>query len=685
MRDSETLISIIMPSLNVKPFIEECIESVVNQTLNDIEIICVDAGSTDGTLEIIEKFSKIDSRIKILNSDEKSYGYQMNLGISHANGEYIGFLDTDDYFIDNDALERLYNTAVSNNANMVTGNILHDVDNPGEFVPFKHLEYFTQNKVILPEDYGIPWAFYKSLFKTDFLLSNKIYFPDLLRGQGQVFLAEILTKVDKIYAVATDVYAHVFYDDIDRYNTYRKLYDQLLHYKIVLDYLKEPRFIKANDDFKRAFRCFVNQLDEDESVTALKIINEIFEGNTEILHSIHYQVYSKYSDNLEIEKLCEYRFKPKISVIIPVYNAEPYLKEAMDSLLNQTLSDFELICVNDGSKDNSLKMLQDYAKNDSRFKIIDQENAGCGASRNRALKEACGEYIYFFDPDDVISEDAFEKLYKNAVSNNSDLVIFKIARFKEGYDVDYSYAGFDLDNVFKNKNFNKFSFNYKDVKKYVLNKSFAPWTKLYKKEFLDKYYNIRFPINLAYDDTPFHIQSMLMAKRISFIPEFFYFYRFNPNSIINTASNGMDIFQIVDIVEEFLIKNNFYDEFVEEFKSFKITQILNYLISTGSEEYFQLAKSKFLDIDLDENNVLIKTTLSRYNLVLKCNSLEEYIQKEHSLRIDELSNKINSFKKKNKKLINENKKLEKDLKKSKKLFDSISSSRSWKMTKRFRR
>lgn len=674
-----------MPVYNDESVIEQALLSVVNQTLSDMELICINDGSTDNTLDILNDYSDKYDFIKVYTQENQGSGKARNYGMDLAKGEYIGYLDADDYFIDNDALEKLYNTAVSNDANMVTGNILHDVDNPGEFVPFKHLEYFKEDKVILPGDYGMPWSFYKSIFKTTFLRDNKIYFPDLLRGQDPVFLAEILAKVDKIYAVATDVYAYVFYDAINRCNTYRKLYDQLLHYKIVLDYLKEPRFIKANDDFKRAFRWFVNQLNEEDSITALKIINEIFEGNTEILHSIHYQVYNKYNDNPEIEKLCEYHYQPKISVIIPVYNAEPYLEEAMDSLLNQTLTDFELICVNDGSKDNSLKMLQDYAKEDSRFKIIDQPNAGCGASRNRALKEACGEYIYFFDPDDYISEDAFEKLYNNAVNNKSDLVIFKIARFKEGYDIDYSISGFNLENVFKNKNFDKFTFNYKDVKRYVLNKSFAPWTKLYKKEFLDKYYDIRFPINLAYDDAPFHIQSMLRAKRISFIPEFFYFYRFNPNSIINTASNGMDIFTIVDIVEDFLIKNNFYDEFIEEFKFFKIAQILNYLISTGSEEYFQLAKSKFSDIDLDDNNILLKTTLSRYNLVLKSNSLKEYIDNEHSLKIEELSNNVKSFKRKNDKLTKENKKLEKELEKSKKMYDSIASSRSWKITERFRK
>ena len=170
-----------------------------------------------------------------------------------------------------------------------------------------------------------------------------------------------------------------------------------------------------------------------------------------------------------------------------------------------------------------------------------------------------------------------------------------------------------------------------------------------------------------------------------FIPEFFYFYRFNPNSINNTASNGNDIFQIVDIVEDFLKKNNFYNEFEDELKFFKIKQILNYLISTGSQDYFQLAKSKFLEIDLDENNILSKTILSRYNLVINSNSLNEYISKEHDLKIEELTIKIQTFEKRNAKLIDENKKMESELNESKRLYDSIRSSRSWKMTKRFRK
>ena len=111
-------VSLILPSLNVHQYIEECLESVVNQTLTDIEIICVDAGSTDGTLEIIRAYEKKDSRITVLISDKKSYGYQMNMGIDYAKGEYIGIVETDDY-VPADMYERLYNTASENSVDFI--------------------------------------------------------------------------------------------------------------------------------------------------------------------------------------------------------------------------------------------------------------------------------------------------------------------------------------------------------------------------------------------------------------------------------------------------------------------------------------------------------------------------------------------------------------------------------------
>lgn len=110
MGNGSPLISVIMPSLNVGKYIEQCLKSVIGQTLDDLEIICVDAGSTDATCEILDQYARADSRISIVNSDCKSYGYQVNLGIKLAKGEYIGIVDTDD-FVAPDMYEKLYSLA----------------------------------------------------------------------------------------------------------------------------------------------------------------------------------------------------------------------------------------------------------------------------------------------------------------------------------------------------------------------------------------------------------------------------------------------------------------------------------------------------------------------------------------------------------------------------------------------
>ena len=114
--------------------------------------------------------------------------------------------------------------------------------------------------------------------------------------------------------------------------------------------------------------------------------------------------------------------KLKISVVMPIYNAGKYLSEALESVINQTLKDIEIICVNDGSKDNSLEILKMYAEKDSRIKIIDKENQGYGTSVNRGFMEASGEFVAIFEPDDILDKTIYEKLYVNARENNVDVV-----------------------------------------------------------------------------------------------------------------------------------------------------------------------------------------------------------------------------------------------------------------------
>ena len=656
-------ISVIIPVFNDEKLIKSAVHSVLKQSIEDIELICINDGSTDNSLDVLNSLSKKYDFLKVLSQDNQGSGSARNFGINEATGEYIAFLDADDFYIDNDALEKLYEVGKKNNANMVSGNIKL-VDDKGNFSPFKDMDYYNENSIINPEEYGIPWAFYKSIYKREFLVNNQIYFPDLIRGQDPVFLAEVLSKIDCIYTVDTDVYAYYYINGADKCNTFQKRHDHILHFKYIFEYFSDPKFSEVKNKFKYKLFIFIDMMGVEGAEDTLKSIREVFSDNPSLVKECENFYYSKFFNKDEMLNKLNLKSNPKISVIIPVYNASEFLEEAFESVLSQNFSDIELICVNDGSTDNSLEILNKFADKDSRVKVFNQDNAGCGAARNAALDKASGDYIYFFDPDDYILPKTFEKLFKNATRNCSDLVIFKIARFKDSESIDYSNPGFPLEKEFKNVDFNSFTFDYHDVKYYVMNTSFAPWTKLYKKEFLDKYDDFRFPTDIAFDDAPFHIKSMIRASRISFVPEFLYHYRFNPNGIINTSSNGMDIFRICDIVEDFLINENCYDEFETEFKLFKLTQIKNYMMSTHSDEYFLRAKKELLEMDVSD---LKKKYLHTYKLIVSCNTFGEFkIKWDMQLKINELSRK--------------NKQLKKKIKELEELNDSLINSKSWKLT-----
>ena len=124
----------------------------------------------------------------------------------------------------------------------------------------------------------------------------------------------------------------------------------------------------------------------------------------------------------------------KVSIIVPVYNVEEYLKECLDSLVKQTLTDLEFICINDGSTDSSLEILNEYAKKDGRFIILSQENQGQGVARNNAIQISKGEYIAFLDPDDWVELNALEILYNFAKEKNAQIVQFNYKEYNEEKD-----------------------------------------------------------------------------------------------------------------------------------------------------------------------------------------------------------------------------------------------------------
>lgn len=156
-------------------------------------------------------------------------------------------------------------------------------------------------------------------------------------------------------------------------------------------------------------------------------------------------IVSKKVDEMKDVDNTEYPYK--ISVVIPVYNTEKYLDECLDSVENQTLKDIEIVCVNDGSKDNSLEILKKHAEKDDRIKIVNQENAGVSAARNTGIKAAQGKYISFFDSDDILLPYSLEKAYEDLTKYNVDVVAFKLQTFIDGEEVNLDNFNYDSSKV----------------------------------------------------------------------------------------------------------------------------------------------------------------------------------------------------------------------------------------------
>ncbi|MEE0024315.1 glycosyltransferase family 2 protein [Methanobrevibacter sp.] len=313
---------------------------------------------------------------------------------------------------------------------------------------------------------------------------------------------------------------------------------------------------------------------------------------------------------------------PKVSIIIPVFNSENLLNDCLCSVQNQTLKDIEIICIDDGSTDNSLKILEDFSKKDYRFNVFHQENSGAGFSRNVALDKSNGEFILFLDSDDWIEKDSCEKLYNQATNLNSDLVLFDAVRhLPDNQSMDLIHFLGDG----SNKDFSSLVFDYELVKDKVLNAYFGViWSKFYKKSFILEN-NIRFPHHKLYNDVEFHVKSMLLAKRISYFPKIFYHYnRIGQDSLQTlyvSSEEAMVFYDVMCGVKEFLLDNEFFDEFKSEFIEFTFKEFerkLNEINDEFKPQYFEKIKLFFKSLNISAHDL---NKISFYYLVFYIHSI----------------------------------------------------------------
>lgn len=266
---------------------------------------------------------------------------------------------------------------------------------------------------------------------------------------------------------------------------------------------------------------------------------------------------------------------PKVSIIVPIYNSEKYLDQCLNSLINQTLKQIEIICVNDGSNDNSSIILNEFSKKDSRILVLNKENQGQSSARNLGLKYAKGEYIGFLDSDDYVQADMYEKLYKQAISNFSDIVMCSITTLNEKTQELNSFDPYLNLNIFPKKLESK-AFHYSSCKDFLFRICVVPWNKIYKSSFL-KEKNIKFVQNLSFEDNLFCLETLIKSSKISILKESLVIYRLYSDNSITFGSNDekkLDYFEILDLQKKLLINENIYKEYKKAFEFHKKTTLL---------------------------------------------------------------------------------------------------------------
>ena len=301
----------------------------------------------------------------------------------------------------------------------------------------------------------------------------------------------------------------------------------------------------------------------------------------------------------------------KLSIIVPVYGVEKYIDKCLNSLVKQSLKEIEVIVVNDGTKDNSQKIVDKYVKKyPDKIKSYIKENGGQGSARNYGLKKASGEYIGYVDSDDFVEKDMYKKLYNKAKENNYDIVVC---------------GNYNVSEDYQNKNIDAFINNYNTDLENIFFGKMAVWNKIYKRDILIKN-KLEFKEKVWYEDLAFTLKAIMNSNTFAFIDEPLYDYLIREGSTMNN-SNVQRNLEILDAFND----------------------ILSYIQHNKKEEYF--SKIEFLAIDHIYISAIVRVLKADSDKNIKKETIEKLINYMNKNFPNYKSNKYINTLSKNRKII----------------------------------
>ena len=686
-------ISVVIPVYNVEEFLGECLDSIINQTFEDIEIICVNDGSADRSLEILNEYASKDERITVLDQENGGHAVATNRGIDLAKGKYLFLMDSDD-ILDLKALEHSYKVAEE-----------RDVD----FVIFQAINYYMdKDEYVEAENYSMnaladhvgdsvfnwrdvkdfvfsitvtPWS---KLYNREFIMKNNIRFPKGLVFDDNVFFFDVLFAAERITFLREHLFARRWYSSSSTtaggltfldyipicdliWETFKKygvfeefkkgLYTKKVNtinfwYNGIKEELKQEFFKRTKENYLKLaedeefYNNFLNDLNSNQR----KIFDSVMESN----------YYREFNYRLRLKKN-KNRNKYKVSVVIPVFNAEDYLEESLNSIFNQTLDSIEVICVDDGSEDNSLEILNKLAKTHKNMKVFHQENKGGGAARNYALGHVSGKYTYFMDADDELDLNALKEFYEISEEKNLDFLLFQAINYDEDTDTYYDTDFYLMEEIYKIVGENIFSFD--DLGDEIFRVNVTPWCKFYNTEFILST-GSEFAEGLIFHDNIFHWGIVFHAKRIYFYKKKLYKRRRHSKSSTGAGDKRfVSTITINNLIVKRFIENNVFDKYKHILYNRRILLVfIRYRdIQDRYKEYFyHKLKEDFSKMIMHEKytefmHYVNEFNKDRFEAVIYSNDFEEFqaLLKNAELKeeIRSLNRRINNLENKNKNLI----------------------------------
>ena len=330
-----------------------------------------------------------------------------------------------------------------------------------------------------------------------------------------------------------------------------------------------------------------------------------------------------------------------ISVIVALYNQQEYIKKCIESIIFQSYKNIEIIVVNDGSTDNSLKQIESLVNNDQRIKVINKKNGGLSAARNTGIENSKGDYLMFVDADDELEENAIEYLYNSMLMYNSDISIGKVNII------------YDVHRELKKSDDLYYSIRYKDAlfinDDIIRDINCSAWSKLFKRNIINKY-NIRFPEKLYYEDAYWHWAYLTSCNKISFVEKNVYKYFRRKNSLMSATfecKEGMAIHHmlICEKILEFWNKNNILEN---RYKTASNLVEMYFWLSFKYSQNFEKTRAVYecaritrkFSLPIKKNSVIDKICNGDISFLFLNNNINNINTYSHLLQINEILNKV---------------------------------------------